>query len=74
MRLISFEEADPQLTWSGVSNALQQGHLLEKASIGDLLLQDAPNALLSRGAWIPGLGMALKSMSVFPNNVSRSNA
>ena len=70
MRYISFEEADPLLTWTGVADALEKGHFLDKAKIGDLLLQDSPNALLSRGAWIDGLGMALKSMSVFPDNVS----
>lgn len=68
MRTISFEEADPHLNWTAIANAMHQGHLLPKAEIGDLLLQKAPNALLSRGAWIKGLGMAMKSMSVFPEN------
>ena len=68
MRTISFEEADPHLTWTAIADAMHQGHLLPKAEIGDLLLQEAPNALLSRGAWIKGLGMAMKSMSVFPEN------
>ena len=71
MRTISFEEADPVLSWTQIADALEAGHRLEKAVVGDLLLQSAPNALLSRGAWIPGLGMALKSMSVFPDNPSR---
>ncbi len=51
-----------------IADAIHAGHQLPKAEVGDLLLQAAPNALLSRGAWIPGLGMALKSMSVFPQN------
>lgn len=72
MRTITFEEADPLLSWNAIADALHTGHQLPKAEIGDLLLQSAPNALLSRGAWIPGLGMALKSMSVFPENVSAS--
>ena len=70
MRTITFEEADSLLSWNSVADALHAGHQLAKAEIGDLLLQVEPNALLSRGAWIPGLGMALKSMSVFPENVS----
>ncbi len=70
MRLISFEEADPCLSWPQIADAIEAGHALPKAEIGDLLLQSAPNALLSRGAWIRGLGMALKSMSVFPGNKS----
>ena len=70
MRTITFEEADPLLSWSSIADALQAGHQLPKAEIGDLLFESEPNALLSRGAWIPGLGMALKSMSVFPQNLS----
>ena len=74
MRLISFEEADPLLEWSQIADAMHQGHSLPKAEIGDLLLQSAPNALLTRGAWIDGLGMAIKSMSVFPENTERDPA
>ena len=72
MRTITFDEADPLLSWNSIADALQAGHQLPKAEIGDLLFEFAPNALLSRAAWIPGLGMALKSMSVFPQNVSAS--
>jgi len=68
MRTITFEEADPHLSWTAIADALHAGHLLPKAEIGDLLLQEAPNALLSRGAWIKDIGMAMKSMSVFPGN------
>lgn len=71
MRTITFEEADPLLNWTGIADAIHAGHQLPKAEIGDLLLQEAPNALLSRGAWIKGLGMAMKSMSVFPKNKAR---
>ncbi|MGI9350814.1 MAG: ornithine cyclodeaminase family protein [Rhizobiaceae bacterium] len=70
MRYISFEDADGLLNWKMIADAIHDGHQLSKATVGDLLLQNAPNALLSRGAWIPGLGMALKSMSVFPENTS----
>ena len=70
MRTITFTEANPLLSWKSVIEALHAGHQLARADMGDLLLQVEPNALLSRAAWIPELGMALKSMSVFPNNVS----
>ena len=72
MRFISFEEADPLLSWQTVADAIEAGHKLPTAKIGDLLLQSEPNALLNRGAWIEGLGMALKSMSVFPENNNAS--
>lgn len=74
MRIITFEEADPLLSWNSIADALHAGHQLPRPDIGDLLLQSEPNALLNRGAWIPGLGIALKSMSVFPQNVSASPA
>ncbi len=73
MRTISFEEADPHLNWTMIADAIEAGHALEKAHVGDLLLQSGPNALLNRGAWIDGLGMALKSMSVFPANAGLPN-
>ena len=60
------------MRWNMVADAIHAGHQLPKGEVGDLLLQHAPNALLSRGAWIPGLGMALKSMSVFPDNTGLS--
>lgn len=72
MKLISFEEADPHLSWSMIAAALEDGHRLEPAKLGDLLLRDQDNSMLNRGAWIPGLGMALKSMTVFPANPQRS--
>ena len=60
MRTITFEDADPLLSWNSVGDALYAGHQLARAEVGDLLLQVEPNALLSRAAWIPGLGMVLK--------------
>ena len=72
MQLISWEDADHLLTWTGVADALAAGHDLGKATVGDLLLRESDNALLNRAAWIPELGMALKSMSVFPQNVTRT--
>jgi len=70
MRTISFQEADPLLNWHRIADAIHAGHQLPRAKIGDLLLQEAPNALLTRGAWIDGLGIAIKSMSVFPENTN----
>ncbi len=70
MQVISFSDADDKMSWKGVADAIHAGHLLSRAEIGDMLLQQNSNALLSRGAWIPELGMALKSMSIFPQNAS----
>lgn len=72
MRLISFEEADPVLNWTETADAIENGHKLASAEIGDLLLTSNDKSLLSRGAWIEGLGIALKSVTVFPENPSKN--
>ena len=69
MENISFNDADHLLSWTGIADALEAGHQLPKADIGDLLLENSGNSLLIRGAWIDGLGMLLKSMSIFPQNI-----
>ncbi len=71
MRVISFEEADPVLNWTETANAIEAGHKFENTKIGDLLLTQQDKSLLSRGAWIDGLGIALKSVTVFPENPSQ---
>ena len=71
MQYIAFHDIDHKLTWTAIADALEAGHRLDKAQVGDLLLRDGERALLNRGAWIKGLGLALKSMSVFPENNDR---
>ncbi len=71
MRVISFEEADPVLNWTETANAIEASHKFENTKIGDLLLTQQDKSLLSRGAWIDGLGIALKSVTVFPENPSQ---
>jgi ornithine cyclodeaminase len=60
--------------WHDAVEALHQGHLLPAAIIDDLLLQNGPNSLLNRAAWIDGLGIGMKSVSVFPSNAKASPA
>ncbi|MBL4906309.1 MAG: hypothetical protein JKX94_02580 [Sneathiella sp.] len=71
MKYISFEDADSKLSWVETANALEAGHRLEKAQIGDLLLSKGDRSLLNRGAWIDGVGLALKSVTVYPENPSK---
>lgn len=71
MRLVSFEEADPLLDWLELAEALADGHTLPKAETGDTFLQRAGDTLLSRAAWIDGLGMAVKTATVMPKNPAR---
>ena len=72
MRVIGFEDADHLLSWSAVADALAEGHRLPAAEIGDLLLSRRGRSLLNRGAWIDGLGIALKSVTVFPDNGAKT--
>lgn len=68
MRVIGFDEADGKLTWPMVVEALAAGHRRAAPEIGDLLIGSGDNRLLSRAAWIDGLGIALKSVTIFPDN------
>ena len=68
---ISFEEGQKHLDWIGLTEAFAQGHNRPKAEIADTFLYRDPDTLLSRSAWIDGLGLAVKSATVFPQNPSR---
>lgn len=65
---ISFDEGEALLDWVGLTEALARGHDLPKAEIGDTFLYRDPDTLLSRAAWIDGLGMAVKTATIFPGN------
>ncbi|MEX0317871.1 MAG: ornithine cyclodeaminase family protein [Ruegeria sp.] len=68
---IPFAEGEANLDWLELTRALTDGHTLPKAEIGDTLLYRDPDTLLSRAAWIDGLGMAVKTATVFPGNPNR---
>ena len=68
---ISFAQGDPLLSWAGVVEALESGHRLARAEIGDTVLGRPPDTLLSRSAWIDGLGLLVKTATVFPGNEDR---
>ena len=68
---ISFEEGQKHLDWIGLTEAFADGHNRPKAEIADTFLYRDPDTLLSRSAWIDGLGLAVKSATVFPQNPSR---
>ena len=68
MQIIGFHEADPLLGWGKVTEAMRNGHLLPRAQIRDLILQRDPDTVLNRLAWIDGLGCAVKTATIFPEN------
>jgi len=61
-------EAEAKLDWIALTEALAAGHALPRAEVGDTLLRHGPDTLLTRSAWIPGLGIAVKAATIFPGN------
>ncbi len=60
---------DVSLDWTEMVAALRAGHMGVRPEIGDQFLHRGEDVLLSRAAWIDGLGMAVKSVTVFPARV-----
>ena len=65
---IPFDAGEAVLDWIGLTDALAAGHTLPRAEIGDTFLYRSKDTLLSRAAWIDGLGIAVKSATIFPDN------
>ncbi|MBO6674793.1 MAG: ornithine cyclodeaminase [Rhizobiales bacterium] len=70
MKIVTRETVADKLRWADIIDALFEGHQKRQAEIGDQLLSRGPDALLSRAAWIDGLGFGVKSVSVMANNVA----
>ena len=66
--IIPFEKGQENLDWLGLTDAIEAGHKLPKAEISDSFLYRGKDTLLQRQAWIDGLGIAVKSATVFPGN------
>ena len=69
--IIPFEAGEAELDWLGLTDAIAAGHELPKAEITDGFLYRGDDTLLNRAAWIDGLGLAVKSATVFPGNAAR---
>lgn len=61
-------EAEDRLDWIALTQALEAGHRLPRAEIGDTFLYRGKDTVLSRAAWIDGLGIAVKTATIFPGN------
>lgn len=66
--IIPFDKGQENLDWLGLTDAIEAGHKLPKAEISDSFLYRGKDTLLQRQAWIDGLGIAVKSATVFPGN------
>jgi len=61
-------EAEAKLDWLAMTDALAAGHSLPRAEVADTLLRAGADTLLTRSAWIEGLGIAVKAATIFPAN------
>jgi ornithine cyclodeaminase/alanine dehydrogenase-like protein (mu-crystallin family) len=69
--MIPFAEGEARLDWMGLVAALADGHRRPRAEIADSFLYRGRDTLLNRAAWIDGLGIAVKSATIFPGNLGR---
>ncbi len=69
--LLTYENTAGALNWIDTVEALRAGHLLPKAEVGDVFLGPATATLLSRSAYIPGLGYGVKAVTVMDANPAR---
>jgi ornithine cyclodeaminase/alanine dehydrogenase-like protein (mu-crystallin family) len=66
--VIGEAEAGHLLDWRRMTEALAEGHRGPAPRVSDLFLTRGEDTLLSRAAWIDGLGVAVKSVTVMPGN------
>lgn len=71
--MIPFAEGEANLDWLDLCKAFEAGHKLPKAEISDSFLYRDKDTLLSRAAWIDGMGLAVKSATIFPDNPGRGD-
>lgn len=62
----------PSATWHGAIAALRAGHQLPRAEIKDMQLATSKGDSLNRAAAISGLGIGVKSVTIFPGNADLS--
>jgi ornithine cyclodeaminase len=65
---VSFAQGDAVLDWLALTDALAAGHRLPRAEIKDTFLYRGKDTVLSRAAWIDGLGIAVKTATIFPGH------
>ena len=65
---IDFDTAEPLLDWAALGRAFAEGHGRPRAEIADSFLYRDPDTMLSRAAWIDGMGSLVKTATIFPGN------
>ncbi|MGG7644698.1 ornithine cyclodeaminase family protein [Rhodovulum sp. YNF3179] len=67
VEIIGFD-AEARMDWIALTDALAAGHEMPRAEITDGFLYRGDDTLLNRAAWIDGMGIAVKSATIFPGN------
>ncbi|UFM66293.1 ornithine cyclodeaminase [Paracoccus sp. MA] len=70
-QFLSYDDAIGRLNWPDAVEALRQGHGLPPAEIRDVFLGPPTGTMMSRSAWIEGLGYGAKTFTVFDGNAAR---
>lgn len=70
LKIVTHKTVAGKLSWADIIKALREGHQLAKAEITDQVLSRDQDTLLSRAAWIDGLGFGVKSVSIMASNAS----
>ena len=71
VEIIGFEDAEPLMDWLELTEFIAKGHRLKRAEIRDQFIEFGENTLLSRAAWIEGLGSLVKTALAVPSNAGR---
>ncbi len=61
-------DAEAAMDWHALLDAFATGHRMPRAEIADSFLYRGADTILSRAAWIDGLGSAVKTATIFPGN------
>lgn len=67
-------EIEARLDWIALTEALEEGHRRPRAEVGDTLLRRGGDTLLTRSAWITGMGVAVKAATILPGNPAKGLA
>lgn len=65
---IEGKSVEAVLDWLELIDCLREGHLYPQPQLEDNLLVQGPNRMLNRLAWIEGLGSAVKTCTIYPDN------
>lgn len=68
---VTAADVEGRLSWAAIVAALAEGHRGAEPKITDQFLSRGGDTLLSRAAWIDGLGVGVKSVTVVPGNAAR---